>query len=151
MLAIRQLIVSGAAVLTLLIGTAAWLPALATEDRTLLAGCSPPAADACRFYIAGFLDGALLTDTAIISSLSAVEPGADSGSSDFLSRAYRTRVGEFRDNPPATALAEFCLPPDMTIDAAAEALLPLLQSDAGSTLQEIVYAAVKARFPCRKD
>lgn len=142
----------GAAVLISGLGTATWRPAFATEDTSLMATCVPAAAasDACRFYIAGFLDGALLTDTAIISSLMAVEPGSDSSSSDYLARAYRTRVGELRGNPPPTALAEFCLPPDLTIDAAAAAVLPLLDSASGNSLQEIVYAAVKNRFPCRQ-
>lgn len=149
---IRLKIVVGAAALTMLLGAIAWQQALATEDRTLLAACTPPAesSEACRFYIAGFLDGALLTDTAIISSLMAVDPGNDSSSSEFLARAYRTRVGHLRGNPPSTALAEFCLPPDLTIDAAAEAVLPLLDVSAGSSLQETVYAAVKARFPCEQ-
>lgn len=123
------------------------LPALATEDDGLRQACAAKnlSSEACRFYVAGFLDGALLTDTAIVRSLTTDD---DADTSDFLARAYQTRVGHLRGGAPATALAEFCLPPELTIDDAAREVLPMLSTDAGTTLQEAVYAAVKIRFPC---
>ena len=62
----------------------------------------------CQLYIAGFLDGALLTDSAIIDSLATSQ-------SDFFERAYRTRLGAGRAPPPPTLLAEFCLPANLPV------------------------------------
>lgn len=139
---------SAPALLTALWSLVGAVTAQATEDVGLREACTAKnlSSDACRFYVAGFLDGALLTDTAIIRSLTT---DGDADTSDFLARAYQTRVGHLRGGAPATALAEFCLPPELTIDDAAREVLPLLRTDPDTTLQEAVYAAVKTRFPCQ--
>lgn len=134
-----------AAVLVWCVGLGVSSPSVATTDDALRAACeAADATPACHFYVAGFLDGALLTDTAIVDSLSG-EPA-----SEFLTRAYRTRVGEMRAPPPATALAEFCLPDGVSVDDAATQVVQTLADvgDGADSLQDRVYATVKRLFPC---
>lgn len=121
--------------------------AQATGDTALADACrsgEDPDQILCAQYVAGFLDGALLTDAAVVNNLSSGER------SDFMERAYRTRVGEGRTPLPPTALADFCLPDGMSTDAAAERVVDALgQKPAiAQTLQDEVYSAVKALFPC---
>ena len=115
----------------------------ATESHEVEQACG--AADAaarelCTYYVAGFLDGALLTDTAIVANLSR------GTTSTFLDRALRTRTGR----EPATALADFCLPDHIGIDEAAHLVTDRLtgRDFTDHSLQNQVYEQVKALFPC---
>ncbi|MGE0623661.1 MAG: Rap1a/Tai family immunity protein [Pseudomonadales bacterium] len=122
-------------------------PALATTDGGLLAACDDPASTPeCRYYVVGFLDGALLTDTAIVDSLAKTETSA------FFERAYRTRVGTMRGPVPATALAEFCLPEGLSVDAAADRVVQAIAASRSTapSLQDAVYTTVKRLFPCKE-
>lgn len=70
----------------------------ATDDTELAQACwssDKAGRTACKYYVAGFLEGALLTDAAVLSNLDRVVP------SDSMERAYRTRVGESRASLPA--------------------------------------------------
>lgn len=121
--------------------------AQATGDAALADACrSTEGSDRtlCARYVAGFLDGALLTDAAVVNNLSSDER------SDFMVRAYRTRVGEGRAPLPPTALADFCLPDGLSSDAAAGRVVDALGQKPATTqtLQDEVYSAVKALFPC---
>lgn len=99
------------------------------------------AMSACRSFIKGFLQGALLTDTAIIESIEQDEP-------TYAERAMQTRLGK-RSNQP-TALAGFCLPENRTIlDIAEETLLHVKTSERNSAeLARNVYESLKVDYPC---
>lgn len=118
----------------------------ATESGVLeraCAGAGDP--ELCSYYVAGFLDGALLTDTAIVAKAN------QSNRSDFFERAYATRVGVGRGAVPATALADFCLPVEQRADDTARTVVAHLagrQTDSGRSLQDRVYDAVRELFPC---
>lgn len=121
--------------------------AQATVNAALAEAChsgQEPDRVLCAQYVAGFLDGALLTDAAVVNNLSSGER------SDFMERAYRTRVGEGRTPLPPTALADFCLPDGLSSDAAAGRVVDALGQKPVTTqsLQDEVYSAVKALFPC---
>ena len=124
-------------------------PAHSTQDNELRAACEAPPgsalADACRHYVAGFLDGALLTDTAIIDSLTR----SRAEWSTFMERAYRTRVGTLRA-PPPTYLADFCLPPNADVDEVASHVSNALGEhlDPAKSLQQAVYSTIKSLYPC---
>ena len=100
----------------------------------------------CHAYTAGFLDGAIITDTAIVASGSAV----DSQESNFFKRAYLTRVGSSSRSLPATALAQFCLPEGtertQVVATIANALPKVPQP--GSDVAESLYQVLKAAYPC---
>jgi hypothetical protein len=101
---------------------------------------------ACRAYLAGFLDGALVTDTAIAEH--AVEDEDFLGA--FTRRAFRTRVGNPRFAPPATAMADFCIPDDVPRQELIEQLsreLAAMPVD-DTAFADAVYLLIKARLPC---
>lgn len=101
---------------------------------------------ACRAYLQGFLDGALLTDTAIAEHAIEDEHFFDT----FTARAIRTRLNSSRFVPPATSMADFCLPADV----ARQDVIEQLASDLGampvdqSSFADSVYQLVKVRWPC---
>jgi len=97
--------------------------------------------DACRSFIKGFLQGALLTDTAIIESI-------EDNESSYSERALRTRLGKRSSSP--TALAGFCLPADRTIlELAQETLDHVKYSERNSVeLAQNVYKSLKVDYPC---
>ena len=101
---------------------------------------------ACRAYLAGFLDGALVTDTAIAEHAVADEDFLGA----FTRRAFRTRVGNPRFAPPATAMADFCIPDDVPrqdlIAQLSRELAAMPVDDAA--FADAVYQLIKARLPC---
>ncbi|MFT4671141.1 MAG: transcriptional regulator of met regulon [Arenicella sp.] len=98
---------------------------------------------ACRSFIKGFIQGALLTDTAIIKSIENSEP-------TIAERAFKTRLGS-RVNRSPTALAGFCLPEGRTIlDVAEETLDHVKDSERNSVeLATKVYQSLKVDYPCQ--
>ncbi len=96
-------------------------------------------------YIAGFLAGADLTDGAIIENIN-----SDKGS-DFLRRAYRTRLGTDHPNEQPTYLAGFCIPEDVSEASLINNISAQLKQ---TTMPENtqrdarVYSAVKSLYPC---
>ncbi len=104
---------------------------------------SKEAMSACRSFIKGFLQGALLTDAAILENIEAAKDR-----STFKQRALKTRVSGRSSSP--TELAGFCLPVQRTIlDLANETLDHVKQSKLNSReLAKSVYASLKTDFPC---
>lgn len=96
---------------------------------------------ACRSFIKGFLQGALLTDSAIIASLEKKEP-------TFSERAIRTRVGN--KVAPPTALAGFCLPANRSILELAEITLDHVKKSERNSVElaKNVYKTLKTDYPC---
>ena len=96
----------------------------------------------CLSFIKGFLQGALLTDTAIIKSIDAAEP-------TLAERAFKTRLGTRATSP--TALAGFCLPERRTVlDIAEETLDHVKGSERNSAqLASNVYSSLKTDYPCK--
>ncbi len=103
---------------------------------------NPEAMSACRSFIKGFLQGALLTDTAIIKSI------IEDSEPTYAERASRTRLGRKSNQP--TALAGFCLPEDRSIlELAEETLGQVKESERNSVeLAQNVYRSLKANYPC---
>lgn len=97
---------------------------------------------ACRSFIKGFIQGALLTDTAIIESLEKAEP-------TFSERAMRTRLGNKLTSP--TALAGFCLPADRSILELAEITLDHVKDSERNSVElaKNVYQTLKTDYPCK--
>ena len=97
----------------------------------------------CKNYITGFIEGALLTDAAIIESLS-------SERSDFLERVYETRALRTRDKIPATYFAKFCLAEPLDLPAVIGTVLNHLKTSYAKDQRPAtnVYNAFKTHFPC---
>jgi len=124
--------------------TAAWNDHIVTACSDTTQATTP--SEACSAYIEGFLDGALVTDTAIVESVTA----QDSVTSDYFKRAYMTRVSQQRLPLPATALAHFCLPESTPRAEVVETLASELSARAGggSELSLSLYDIIKDRYPC---
>jgi hypothetical protein len=130
------------------------VPVFAWNDY-VVAACSGTSADpegsraACHAYIEGFLDGALVTDTAIVQS---VEED-DAVVSDFFERAYRTRVNRERRQLPATALAHFCIPEASDRAGVVETIATALieGSDSPRAISDRLYDILQEKYPCPAD
>ena len=101
---------------------------------------------ACSAYIEGFLDGALVTDAAIVESMS----GDQHTTSDYLKRAYQTRVSSQRLNPPPTALAHFCLPENESRAEVVETIAAdlLAREDDGKPISDVLFGILQSKYPC---
>lgn len=116
-------------------------PAIANVAGDCQQGASIEASHACDTFIEGFLAGALLTDAAIITTLENTE-----GGTDFIDRAYRTRVN--RRRLPSTFLASFCLPRVGTAELVADIRALLRNADPERPLGEVVYDVLRTHYPC---
>lgn len=98
----------------------------------------------CHSYILGFLQGALLTDTAIIDSL-------NDQKSEFLQRVYKTRAPRSGRELPPTYLAKFCLPePPGQNDIINNVISHLDENDLQQRdFEQAVYQTIKAIYPCQ--
>jgi hypothetical protein len=105
---------------------------------------NPQAMSACRSFIKGFIQGALLTDAAIINTIEKSE-------SSYAGRAFKTRL-RGRENRTATALAGFCLPEDRTILSIAEETLDHVKNAERNSaeLAKRVYQSLKVDYRCEQ-
>lgn len=121
------------------------VPSIGGDEELAKQHCddSSDTMDACLSFIKGFLQGALLTDTAIIQSIEAQQ-----ANKSFSQRALKTRLGRNSDSP--TSLAGFCLPPERTIlDLAQETLDHVSHSERNSLeLAQNVYQSLQTDYPC---
>jgi hypothetical protein len=101
----------------------------------------------CAAYVKGFLEGALLTDSAILAALESVE----TEHSSFFLRAYRTRLGiKSNSRVPSTFLARFCLPEATDLDKLAASLAVQLMAESSSVPPDArLYAYLQTTYPCR--
>lgn len=121
-------------------------PASADEKNSHPCGDSSMAKDnrdVCKNYILGFLEGALITDTAIIESLED-EP------SGFMKRVYKRRSYYLKDSPPATFLARFCLPAPLEKTIVVNNIFNdfLKQRKNERDIDKDIYDVFKRKYPC---
>lgn len=102
----------------------------------------------CHAYMEGFLDGAIITDSAVVDTA----PETKSKHSAFFRRAYLTRVGLSSRTPPATALAHFCLPDGteraQVVTTIANAVPR--EPQPGADLAQSLYNTLKTSYPCEQ-
>ncbi|WP_395375220.1 Rap1a/Tai family immunity protein [Marinicella sp. W31] len=106
-----------------------------------------PEDSVCYEYINGFIDGAILTDSAIIDTLSS---RSETEGSDFFKRAYKTRLGSRGKTPPATYFAKFCLPENGDRHEIVRSLVHALDGEAfmKTPFRELLYDALKKTYVC---
>lgn len=103
-----------------------------------------------RAYIEGFLAGAQLTDSEILTRLEDARP--DEKYSDFFKRAFETRIGSAKEPIPATFYAGFCLPENLTGDQVVTQILKEINSTeglSGSEKANRIFQAVRSKYPCQ--
>ena len=96
----------------------------------------------CRAYINGFLDGAELTDIAILNKVK--------DRSDFLERAYATRVGSGKGTLPATFFADFCIGKDLSRQQIVDEIMNAFEENPprGADERVAIYQTIKRLYPC---
>lgn len=101
----------------------------------------------CHAYIEGFLDGAIVTDAAVVESVTS----KPSESSDYLKRVYSSRAGTVRGRLPATALAHFCLPEETPRADVVKIIAGAMQSTSGKEQDSsiAVYTILRSEYPCQ--
>jgi len=124
------------------------------DEEALIKSCQQyikaddlPEDSVCYEYINGFIDGAVITDTAIIENIAAE---SEMQGSDFFRRAYKTRLGDRGKNPPPTYFAKFCLPEAVTRHDIVRTLVQSLDGNALSKtpFREQLYTALKKVYAC---
>ncbi|UUO24448.1 hypothetical protein FGD67_15355 [Colwellia sp. M166] len=128
---------------------------LADFKSDIIASCSAyqlgedkSAINACKLYIDGFIDSALLTEDAVIQSKAMIESQA-SEQSAYLKRAYQTRVSDqaFLNNHKDY---QFCIPReyDRKVVVSAIAKSMDIKQLADKSLKEVLFETLIADFPC---
>lgn len=103
----------------------------------------------CAIYIAGFLDGAVSTDTRVAENV------ADEIDRDetLTQRAIRTRVGERMRRFGPSVYAEYCIGDPVPI----QEVIALIRSDfdakppsSSDLARDSVYSVLRKNYPCRE-
>ncbi len=112
---------------------------------------APESADGeyCIRYIQGFMDGAVATDARVMLNAEAEAERSEG----FTERAMRTRAPTRADMFRAARLAGFCvgdpLPLRNVVDVVVADLNDLDTERASVPAREVVYASLRAHYPCR--
>ena len=125
------------------------------KDDPILNQCLVQALDAnqsfettesCNQYVRGFLAGARLIDTLFIDHIK-MDHQSDS---TFVSRAYRTRLGQKREAREALTQAPFCLPNKTDESSLATSVLSTLSPnlESANELNNAIYQFLKDNYPC---
>ena len=95
-------------------------------------------------FVYGFIEGALLTDEAIMKASEKTQPN-----SKFMQRVYDTRLSTKTD-VPYTYYADFCLPSTQSKEFVIQSVIEALDAQSLEPNGLNVYNALKHRFPCLK-
>jgi hypothetical protein len=107
--------------------------------------------NACKLYIDGFIDSSLLNEDAI-EKPKAMIGKKESDKSEFLQRAYRTRMVTSRASLTQETNYQFCIPVEYNRKAVASRVAKALDVSSLSekALNEVVFIALVNEFPCGK-
>ncbi len=124
-----------------------------SAEEALVKSCSHlidseviPEDSICYEYINGFIDGAVITDRAIIENITKEKQEFSS----FFQRAYKTRVGGNRGTLPVTYYAKFCLPEETSRKVVIEQLIHELDANIISkqAFKQTLYETLKRVYSC---
>jgi len=97
-------------------------------------------------YVRGFIDGALLTDEAVLVRVDQESKNTKDG---FEDRALRTRIGNRASKLPATYYADFCIPENVSREQVIKNIQQQVNTlPKDSFTSAAVYDAVKKLYPC---
>ncbi|GAA5135218.1 Rap1a/Tai family immunity protein [Thalassotalea piscium] len=134
------------------------LSAFANFKSAIIDSCSTYQQDskkekinACKSYIDGFIDSSLITDDAVIKPKAQISQQAEP-KSDYLKRAYQTRLlttSSMLDNEQAH---EFCIPRELDRQSIASKVAQSIdiQKLEHKTLKEVLLETLIINFPCQQ-
>jgi hypothetical protein len=105
--------------------------------------------NACKLYIDGFIDSSLLSENAVIKPKAMIEKDATQ-QSEFLQRAYRTRVLNLPTSLAIEASYQFCIPLEYDRKLVASTVAKSLDI-AGledKPLKVLLSESLMSNFPC---
>lgn len=105
--------------------------------------------NACKLYIDGFIDSSLLSDDGVVKPKAMIERTAPE-QSDFLKRAYRTRVLTTSSMLSNEDTYQFCIPREYDRREIASSIAKSMDINqlAHKQLKQVVFETLIANFPC---
>lgn len=107
--------------------------------------------NACKLYIDGFIDSALITDDAVIKPRKMIERQSKP-TSDYLKRAYQTRLLTTSSMLADEDAHEFCIPKELDRQSLASTVaksIDIKKLD-NKPLKEVLFETLVENFPCQK-
>ncbi|MFT5756959.1 MAG: hypothetical protein ACI9LM_001684 [Alteromonadaceae bacterium] len=106
--------------------------------------------NACKLYIDGFIDSSLLTEDAVVQPKAMIERKS-APQSDFLKRAYQTRVLTTSSMLINEEAHQFCIPREYDRKTIASTVAKSMDTSQLATkkLKEVLFETLIADFPCR--
>ncbi|XQW84963.1 Rap1a/Tai family immunity protein [Thalassotalea piscium] len=107
--------------------------------------------NACKLYIDGFIDSALITEDAVIKPR-AVIAHQKKPQSDYLKRAYKTRLLTTSSMLPNEDAHQFCIPKELERQALASMVAKSIDINklANKSLKEVLFDTLIEEFPCKE-
>ena len=105
--------------------------------------------NACKLYIDGFIDSSLLNDDGVVKPKAMIERTAPE-QSDFLKRAYRTRVLTTSSMLSNEEAYQFCIPREYDRKEIASSIAKSMDINqlADKQLKQVIFETLIADFPC---
>jgi len=105
----------------------------------------------CKLYIDGFIDSSLLTEDGVVQPKAMIGRNAPQ-QSDFLKRAYRTRVLTTSSMLTNEDTHQFCIPREYDRKAIASSVAKSMDISqlAEKQLKEVLFETLISDFPCQK-
>lgn len=105
--------------------------------------------NACKLYIDGFIDSALITDDAVIKPRAMIERQSKP-TSDYMKRAYRTRLLTTSSMLANEEAHEFCIPRELDRQTLASTVAKSLDIKklADKPLKEVLFETLIEDYPC---
>ncbi|MBA6342028.1 hypothetical protein H4J59_13620 [Colwellia sp. MB02u-10] len=105
--------------------------------------------NACKLYIDGFIDSSLLNDGGVVKPKAMIERTAPQ-QSDFLKRAYRTRVLTTSSMLSNEEAYQFCIPREYDRKEIASSIAKSMDINqlAHKQLKQVIFETLIADFPC---
>ena len=107
--------------------------------------------NACKLYIDGFIDSSLLSESAALKPEALIDKQAKK-TSDFMKRAYKTRVTERSSLMKNEESHAFCIPLETDRKAVASQVAKSMKIDdlKMKPLKQVVFETLESGFPCSK-
>jgi len=105
----------------------------------------------CKLYIDGFIDASLLSESAAVKP-EALLTKQSKKTSEFMKRAYETRVSERKSLMKNNVIHAFCIPLETDRKAVASQVAKSLNiADLkNKPLKKVLFEALESDFPCSK-
>lgn len=105
--------------------------------------------NACKLYIDGFIDASLLFESGAVKPKAMIEQGTEE-KSDFLQRAYRTRVLTLPSSLSTEVTYQFCIPLEYDRKIVASKVAKSLDINGlqDKAFKEVLFESLTSNFPC---